>query len=93
VYPTASGQIRLWASICALFVPAFRLGVGVPAGARSITDTNPRRAMNIRGLRSPLVLGGAVVLLVWWIVREPTRPRYLANVVRQARHLRGRYAV
>jgi hypothetical protein len=49
--------------------------------------------MNIRGLRSPLVLGGAVVLLVWWIVREPTRPRYLANVVRQARHLRGRYAV
>jgi hypothetical protein len=49
--------------------------------------------MNIRGLRSPLVLGGAVVLLAWWIVREPTRPRYLANVVRQARELRGRYAV
>lgn len=49
--------------------------------------------MHIRGLRSPLVLGGTVVLLAWWIVREPTRPRYLANVIRQARHLRSRYAV
>ena len=49
--------------------------------------------MTIRGLRTPLVLGGAVVLLAWWIVREPTRPGYLANLVRQARHLRGRYAV
>jgi hypothetical protein len=49
--------------------------------------------MNVRGLRSRLLLGGAVVLFAWWIVREPTRPGYLANVVGQARHLRGRYAV
>lgn len=49
--------------------------------------------MNIRGLRFPLVLGGAVGLLAWWVAHEPTRLGYLANVVRQARHLPGRYAV
>lgn len=34
--PTGSGQVRLWAGICALFVPAFRpvMGTGVRRKAR-----------------------------------------------------------
>jgi hypothetical protein len=36
VCPTKSGQVRLWAGICALFVPALRQGVGVGVPERGL---------------------------------------------------------
>jgi hypothetical protein len=49
--------------------------------------------MSIRGRMWFLIVAGAGGMLAWWIAREPARPQYLANVVRQAHHLPGRYAV
>jgi hypothetical protein len=40
----------------------------------------------------PLITVAAVGLITWWLVREPTRASYLANVLRQVHHLPGRYA-
>ena len=46
---------------------------------------------SFRGLR-PLVVA-ALGLCVAWVASEPGRARYLANALRQVRHLPGRYAV
>jgi hypothetical protein len=36
VCPTKSGRVRLWAGICALFVPALRRGVGAGVPERRL---------------------------------------------------------
>jgi hypothetical protein len=36
---------------------------------------------------------GTAAVLVRWIRRKPTRPSYLASLLRQAHHLPGRYRV
>jgi hypothetical protein len=49
VCPAKSSRVRLWASICALFVPAFRRGVGAGVPERRgfllPTDTTIRRTL------------------------------------------------
>jgi hypothetical protein len=47
VCPMASGQIRLWASICALFVPAFHPGGGVGVLSAAWTRSPISRACTL----------------------------------------------
>lgn len=41
----------------------------------------------------PLTATVALALCAAWLASEPGRAAYLANVLRQAHHLPGRYAV
>ena len=43
--------------------------------------------------RVPVVVTLVVLSVAWWIARDPGRGRYLAHLLRQARHLLARYAV
>jgi hypothetical protein len=81
VCPTGSGQVQLWASICALFVPAFRPGVavGVPSAAwtrqRTSASPQPRHAPRRQRRRpSPLPF-----LRRRWIGPRPARGQVLQH--------------
>jgi hypothetical protein len=48
--PTASGQVRLWAGICALFVSAFRSGVDVGMSERRLDAPTDQRISTVEAL-------------------------------------------
>jgi hypothetical protein len=50
VCPTASGRVRLWAGICALFVPALRRGVGAGMSERRLDTPTDQRISTVEAL-------------------------------------------
>jgi len=48
--PTRSGQVRLWAGLCALFVPALPPGVGVGVSERRLDAPTDQRVTTIEAL-------------------------------------------
>jgi hypothetical protein len=50
VCPTGSGQVRLWAGICALFVPALRPGVSIGVPERRLDALADQRVAAVEAL-------------------------------------------